>query len=171
MTAMVVLVGCASSSTPSSGSAPSGSAGSGAPQQTGGENGVAATAEATPSRLGAGGSTPSKGSEGVAATGAPLADPDPAVIYTFTSAGAAQARRFGRATTSVKGVYQDLDVLTASRSGARRADVAVYTFAGNQATSARFQAQIVSQLVTAASGAKRLRYQNIDGQLAVVGPA
>jgi hypothetical protein len=166
-----VLVGCSSSS--GSSQAGAGSSGSTKPsaQQTGGENGVPATSSAAPNRLPAAGAKGASATPGTGVTGAPLANPDPAVIYSFTAAGAAQTRRFGRATTSVKGVYEDLDVFTASRSGADRADVAVYTFSGAQAANPRFQGQIVSQLVTKASGAKQLRYQDIDGKLAVVGAA
>ena len=76
--------------------------------------------------------------------------------------------RFDRASSSIKGVYSGLDVLSASRSGSRRADLAVYTFSGQQAANTRFQAQVVSQLVAQVSGTTKLTYQNIDGRLAVV---
>jgi hypothetical protein len=97
-----------------------------------------------------------------------LADPDPAVLYTFAPAEALQRKKFRSATASIEGLSADLNVLSAARAGKPRAEVAVYTFAPSQAANQRFQAQIVGQLVTEAAGTTSVKLRTIDGHLATV---
>ena len=88
--------------------------------------------------------------------------------YSFQAANSSAKARFDDAAKPVRSLYDSVRVYSALSGGAAKADVAVFTFPAARAKDARFQGQIVSQLVGQASGSTRLSYQNLNGHTAAV---
>jgi hypothetical protein len=80
------------------------------------------------------------------------------------TAGAETKRRFASLVSSIGGLATQVEYYRASVGSTSSADIAVFSFAQAQAKSAIFQGQIVSQLVTGASGSAKTRFDTVGGR-------
>ena len=166
----VVTVGGCSSDDPSE-SSPSAGASKSRASAGGSEAHAAASVPAQPAPAKASGAGPSAspGSapgiriESVLPPGA--AEPD---SVELVNAGSGVAKRFSKASASVKGLSRGVTYRTATVGGEAVADVAIYSFDSDLAGGDVFRDQIVRQLVSLAAPSKTVKYdQVLDRQIAV----